>query len=265
MLYNGDGMSYTTRTFDTLKRIMSVRAGKVAHGDSAFLTSDWTRYEYDSTGIVRRTTGTTEPSGKKYSVTDDFMTFDAAGRMIDEKYCDQLVNDTTWGIYSDNVSTYDKNGRLTSYLGLTRLTYDDDGNLDTLECNTNAPGGHLVDSYGNDISLEQYWLRTVFYYSQGPTGVTLTKPFPKELLLRQNYPNPFNPTTTISFEIPKASNVKLIVYDILGREVQTLVNETKQPGHYDVRFNAHNLASGVYLYRMQAGQFAQSRRFVLVK
>jgi hypothetical protein len=79
------------------------------------------------------------------------------------------------------------------------------------------------------------------------------------------YPNPFNPTTTISYEIPKGTQVRLSVFDVLGREIQTLVNETKQPGHYQVHFNANNLASGVYLYRIQAGSFTDTKRFVLVK
>ena len=84
-------------------------------------------------------------------------------------------------------------------------------------------------------------------------------------VLNQNFPNPFNPTTTISYEIPKAAQVKLIVYDILGREVQTLVNETKQPGRYEAVFNATNYASGIYICRMQAGSFVQSRKICLIR
>jgi hypothetical protein len=73
-----------------------------------------------------------------------------------------------------------------------------------------------------------------------------------EFVLRQNYPNPFNPTTAVSYQLSAVSKVKLVVYDILGRELATLVNEVKQPGTYSVLFNASGLASGMYLYRLHA-------------
>jgi hypothetical protein len=78
--------------------------------------------------------------------------------------------------------------------------------------------------------------------------------------LEQNYPNPFNPTTNITYVLPKAENVSLKVYDVLGREVATLVNEVKPAGAYTVPFNASNLASGVYFYKLQAGSFVQTKK-----
>ena len=83
--------------------------------------------------------------------------------------------------------------------------------------------------------------------------------------LYQNYPNPFNPTTNIEFTIPKESLVSLKVYDILGKEITTLVNERKSEGNYTINFNATNLPSGVYFYRMQAGSFVSTKKFVLLK
>ncbi|HUX61859.1 MAG TPA: T9SS type A sorting domain-containing protein [Ignavibacteriaceae bacterium] len=83
--------------------------------------------------------------------------------------------------------------------------------------------------------------------------------------LNQNYPNPFNPTTTITFQIPKSSFVTLKVYDVLGREVSTLMNEQKSPGTYSVNFNASNLSSGVYFYRMKVGSFVETKKLVLLK
>jgi hypothetical protein len=79
--------------------------------------------------------------------------------------------------------------------------------------------------------------------------------------LLQNYPNPFNPTTIISFSIPKSGFVKIKVYDLLGREVTTLVNEYKPAGNYRAQFNAGKLVSGVYFYEMQAGAFIQTKKF----
>jgi hypothetical protein len=88
---------------------------------------------------------------------------------------------------------------------------------------------------------------------------------PNSYSLSQNYPNPFNPVTNISYAIPKAGNVKLVVYDVLGREVATLVNEVKTPGSYKVMFDASNLASGVYMYRIEAGDFVNTKKMMLVK
>lgn len=83
--------------------------------------------------------------------------------------------------------------------------------------------------------------------------------------LGQNYPNPFNPTTTIKFSIPKESIVKIKVYDILGREIATLVNEQKSTGNYSVQFKGSSLSSGVYFYQIQAGDFVDTKKMILLK
>lgn len=88
---------------------------------------------------------------------------------------------------------------------------------------------------------------------------------PKDIRLSQNYPNPFNPTTRINYEIPESGMVNLEVYDLMGRKVATLVNEMRSPGHYSVYFNAANLASGVYIYRLTIGNVTESRRMTLIK
>ena len=83
--------------------------------------------------------------------------------------------------------------------------------------------------------------------------------------MEQNYPNPFNPVTTISYYLPQEEFVILKVYDILGREVATLVNEEKHAGNYKVVFNGNNLSSGVYFYRLQAGSFVSTKKIILMK
>jgi hypothetical protein len=90
---------------------------------------------------------------------------------------------------------------------------------------------------------------------------------PKEYSLEQNYPNPFNPVTTIKYSVPKNNiNVKLAVYDLLGKEVALIVNETKQAGNYEVTFDGNNLSSGMYFYKMQAGmEFTAVKKMILVK
>ena len=86
-----------------------------------------------------------------------------------------------------------------------------------------------------------------------------------EYRLNQNYPNPFNPTTTISFTIPATSNVSLKVFNILGKEVATLVNETKSAGNYSINFNASGLSSGVYFYQLTTDNFTSTKKFTLMK
>lgn len=88
---------------------------------------------------------------------------------------------------------------------------------------------------------------------------------PGTFKLEQNYPNPFNPSSIIKYDIPKNSFVKIIVYDILGREVSVLLNEEKSPGSYEVNFDAKDLASGIYFYTINTGEFYQSKKMILLK
>lgn len=88
---------------------------------------------------------------------------------------------------------------------------------------------------------------------------------PLEFSLEQNYPNPFNPATNIKFSLPKASMVRMAVFDMLGRKVATLVNEQKAAGRYTVRFEAGSLSSGTYIYRIEAGSFTQTKKLMLIK
>ena len=88
---------------------------------------------------------------------------------------------------------------------------------------------------------------------------------PTDFVLAQNYPNPFNPVTTIKYQIPHRSNVSLKIYDLLGNEVADLVNEEQEVGFYDAEFNAATLSSGIYFYRLQAGDFIQTKKMILLK
>ncbi|MBU0475420.1 MAG: T9SS type A sorting domain-containing protein [Bacteroidetes bacterium] len=122
-----------------------------------------------------------------------------------------------------------------------------------------------IDTDGN----YSYYSETVKVAGFGTTAVD-DDTLPTEYKLSQNYPNPFNPSTTISYSIPtnvksEMSNVKLIVFDVLGKEVATLVNENQSAGHYKVEFNASNLSSGVYFYRLESGNFKQNKKLMLIK
>jgi hypothetical protein len=88
---------------------------------------------------------------------------------------------------------------------------------------------------------------------------------PKEFSLSQNFPNPFNPNTVISWQLPVSSQVTIKVYDVIGDEVAVLVNEEKPAGTYEINFNASNLATGIYFYKLQAGSFVETKKMLLIK
>ena len=97
-----------------------------------------------------------------------------------------------------------------------------------------------------------------------PSGI-LDKTVPNSFSLSQNYPNPFNPSTTINYSISRTSLVTIEVYDVLGREVETLVNDVKPIGHYKIELNGSELASGIYFYQMRAGNFVETKKLILMK
>ena len=102
-------------------------------------------------------------------------------------------------------------------------------------------------------------------------GITnISSEIPSNYDLFQNYPNPFNPVTKIKFDIPsnvkrQTSDVRLLIYDALGKEVTTLINERLAPGSYEVDFDASNLPSGLYFYRIEAGEFDKIKKMIFIK
>jgi|GEM_PF-985629 len=134
--------------------------------------------------------------------------------------------------------------------------------------NSNSPKNYsYTDAQLNNSTSIQYRLKQIdfdgkFEYSNSIEVVLQT---PVSFALNQNFPNPFNPTTVISFQVPIASKVMLKIYDIMGNEVAELVNGEKPAGNYDVIFNGHNLASGVYFYQLHAGSFIETKKLILMK
>lgn len=127
------------------------------------------------------------------------------------------------------------------------------------------------------VSLDQNEYRTTWFGVEklgdgDPTETERDEPVSPEFTLEQNYPNPFNPETTIKFSLPfvetpymTSLHTTLIVYDLLGREVKTLVNENKSPGNYAVKFNASDLPSGIYFYRLRFGSYSETKKMILLK
>ena len=94
---------------------------------------------------------------------------------------------------------------------------------------------------------------------------TNTNEIPTKYYLSQNYPNPFNPTTRIKYQLPKNTFVNLEVYDYLGKKVSTLINAEQTAGYYEADFNGENCSSGVYFYKIQAGDFTETHKMILMK
>ena len=109
----------------------------------------------------------------------------------------------------------------------------------------------------------------IICFSGGPNGTVSVKPInniiPDKFKLSQNYPNPFNPNTKIKFELPNIANVKLTVYDILGREVMSLIDSELKPGTYEVTFDGSKLSSGIYFYSLTTKDFSQTKKMLLLK
>lgn len=119
-----------------------------------------------------------------------------------------------------------------------------------------------VASNSSNINKGGFWYQARDFVT---SVEQISSTLPKEFRLRQNYPNPFNPSTTIQFALPKFTSVRLKVFDLLGREVTTLVDEELQPGEYKVTFEAEGLPSGVYFYQIQAKGFVRTKKLMLLK
>jgi hypothetical protein len=138
----------------------------------------------------------------------------------------------------------------------TTVKVMNDANNQVFTFTFNRQPTSLVFDPNNNIVLKQATLTL---------GVPLSGVVPMEYNLHQNYPNPFNPVTTILYDIPVPSRVRLTVYDVLGRMVATVVNEEQQGGEYAVPFDGTHLSSGVYFYTLEAGKYVRTRSLILVK
>jgi hypothetical protein len=126
-------------------------------------------------------------------------------------------------------------------------------------------GATFLSSPQNEMSEDAKWVYNSKTITLGSVGVNDNNAAVKNYSLEQNYPNPFNPTTEIKFTLAKSGNVSLKVFDILGREVASLVNGTVEAGSHTINFNASNLSSGVYLYTINADNFTMTKKMMLMK
>lgn len=124
-----------------------------------------------------------------------------------------------------------------------------------------------IRNFGKYDTLAQMIAKQVFLSGRTEiiSSVNSNVGIPGKFILSQNYPNPFNPSTIISYQVPKSGLVTLKIYDVLGREVKTLVSKIQNPGKYKVKFDASNFASGLYLYRLSTNNFTTSKKMILLK
>ena len=173
-------------------------------------------------------------------------------------------------IPSENVSSFLPYGSaeiLTTWAGVY-VTTNNGGNWTNVTSNLSSNSYVAFSSVLSDADLyvgggPGVWKRPI---SEIIVSVsTPSSEIPSAYTLAQNYPNPFNPNSIIRYELPMQSHVSLKVFDMLGREVATLVNDVKQPGEYAVTFDGSDLVSGVYFYRLDAGNFTSVKKLLLLK
>lgn len=144
--------------------------------------------------------------------------------------------------------------------------------------NSITAGPNFTIASGGDVTLNAptVTLKNMVFVVEGGELLVLSQTnvvnvksdepvLPNEFILNQNYPNPFNPSTKISYSVPNESHISLVVFDLLGQEVFPLVDEIKKPGYYEEEFDATSLPSGVYFYRLQAGDFVKTKKMMLMK
>lgn len=169
-----------------------------------------------------------------------------------------FVNYPTLDVNSEAVPIFDDNTS-TSYIGGFKLNKQNEGVFIFI---AGRPYRYDNTASATDYNymIDNYMTSTITNIQNNHNSVIVS-----DFDLEQNYPNPFNPVTTIRWSIPVQSHVTIKVFNLLGKEISVLVNETQQPGSYEVKFDASKLTSGIYFYRLQAGSFIETKKLVLLK
>jgi len=162
----------------------------------------------------------------------------------------------------------DTSGQGETFVGVDQYTVTDFNNGGKTVNLGNADGLGITDG-DNIVATATDSIGNTSEFSSLDTVVTdiseIINSLPNAYALYQNYPNPFNPTTTIRYSLPSSQHVVLIIYDIRGREVATMVNELQAAGNYKIKFDAIKLSSGLYFYKITAGSFIKVRKMMLIR
>jgi hypothetical protein len=210
-------------------------------------SGEWATFSYSLDGIVTPTNITVQsPNGGEVWVV---------GESEDITWTSQNVNDVLIEVSNDNGATWSTIIASTPNTGTYSWTVAAPDSSD--ECLIRIT--NLENGYVYDVSDDVFTIDIISAVEEILGGI------PTEFDLAQNYPNPFNPSTAIKYAVPKTSPVSIKVYDLTGQEVALLVNEVKEAGTYEINFEAKNLASGVYIYRMIADDFVSVKKLNVLK
>ncbi len=234
-------------------------------------------YEYDTNGNNISETWQVYGDNKFLKINE----YDKKGKLTSSSN-NYWVN-SQWTITSCNYYTYDTQANLINYLIVLpqndslinnyKYEYAYDMNGNAISGNSFYWVNNRWDPFDGVLELfYNYKEKSLTYYAKNAVVqyITITdinennKPL-YNFYLNQNYPNPFNPSTTINFSIPKQEFVTLIIYDVLGKEIATLVNEELAAGNHVNTWNAPNVSSGVYFYKLQAGKFSETKKMILIR
>ncbi|HLT24665.1 MAG TPA: T9SS type A sorting domain-containing protein, partial [Ignavibacteria bacterium] len=284
---------------DTLVRVLATPWSPTASVSTHFLTASPTNHEKPVISILQ--TGSGDNSSRKIMVTCIknggipvyFASFDAGSSWTERPLGTSTQRDIKYAVCSSDPDTagggyfvaayQDALNSLSDSITVRRGTLDSLGEYN-FKRNDQQASGFMSPSVaiykyipaGGSLEKRSAFLyagvgpTSAFYDQENlPTGIINNNTLATDFRLSQNYPNPFNPATKIDFSLPSVSNVKLIVYDMLGKEVATLVNKSLAGGSYSFEFNGAGLASGMYIYRISVdgnnGAFSEVKKMMLIK
>lgn len=138
-------------------------------------------------------------------------------------------------------------------------------NVDVMIYVHSIPGTGYLTVRTEKVANPNEYINVNFGCAYNPIGIHQTSTLVKDYNLEQNYPNPFNPTTKINFSIPKSGHISLIVYDILGKEINVLVNQSLTPGEYETDFDSNGISSGIYYYILKTDDYRSVKKMMLLK
>ncbi|MBE2217805.1 MAG: T9SS type A sorting domain-containing protein [Ignavibacteria bacterium] len=238
-------------------------------GSNIYFGTNTNRIYYSSNNGANWTSQTT-PAASQYAVWFNTPTVGLSGGA---NMFSTVNGGTTWSnmtsLGTSNISGITGIGTTWYFVRQANLIFKSTNNGTTWAIDYTATVGAQYLHIGKSRTGTRMWACTItggISKSEGAVGIApISNEVPSAFGLEQNYPNPFNPSTTFKFNVPSASNVSLKIYDMLGNEITTLVNENLQSGVYEVKFDASTLSSGVYFYSLNAGNFTATKKMMLVK
>jgi|ERR1035437_989466 hypothetical protein len=241
------------------------------HSDTLFVSPIAAYYGTDEV-IITATDTSNQTTSDTVAITTQKTNFaPSASRLLNPANNDTLNSDTTTFRYTSSIDINNEpiiyllhifgNGTDTTFTTIDTIFTKNNMRINFGEGKTYRWTISINNEFFTTASPDTFKFTT-----QIITGINEKRnEIPTAYMLNQNFPNPFNPSTTINYSLPKAGNVKLTVYNSLGSKVATLVNEYKSLGNYSVQFYGSNLASGIYLYRLESGNYSATKKFIMLK